>query len=285
MKFKKIILAAALGMGISSVAQAGPIILGGDDLTDHGSVSGAGVNLNGWNYIEQAIANINPSVTRAGVITHTIAALGSAASSATGGNAGAAIDSVASVLGLTVIHYNGAAAITQFFVDLASGTVNPGILHLAGTGASNDLDSAEGAALTADAAAINSFVGSGGGLLAHGSGTTAYGWLSALLPGVGFPSGCTNSGATLTAAGSAAFPGLSNSDIQAGPCHNNFTGLSGGLIVLARDGSTAQRAFIIGNNNEGGSITDPGTSVPAPAGLALLAIGLLGMRFSQRKKA
>ena len=38
-------------------------------------------------------------------------------------------------------------------------------------------------------------------------------------------------------------------------------------------------------NQDQVTVTPPPTGVPAPAGLALLAIGLLGMRLSQRKKA
>ena len=34
-----------------STADAGAVIMGGDDLTDHGSVSG-GVNMQGWLYIQ-----------------------------------------------------------------------------------------------------------------------------------------------------------------------------------------------------------------------------------------
>lgn len=41
-----------------------------------------------------------------------------------------------------------------------------------------------------------------------------------------------------------AFPTLTNSDIQAGPCHSNFTGDLGGLDILAVDGQN--RNIIIG---------------------------------------
>jgi len=44
------------------------------------------------------------------------------------------------------------------------GSVNPEMLYLVGTGASNDLDTSEGAALTANAGAIAAFVASGGDL-------------------------------------------------------------------------------------------------------------------------
>lgn len=244
-------------------ASAGPVILGGDDLTSHGSVV-AGVNQQGWLYIQQAVNNIlNPTtnITRPGN-NGRIAALGSAASSATSGNAGAAIGSAAAVLGRSVDYYDGAAAINQFFADLASGAVNPAMLWLAGDGAANDLDSTEGAALTANASAIATFVNSGGGLMAHGSGVTAYGWLPVLIPGLTDAGGCTIAGATLTPAGQAAFPGLTASDISGGPCHSTFQGNLGPLQVLALDGASPGRNFIIGGG--------VGTTFlpPAPAGPA-----------------
>ncbi|MBM3340807.1 MAG: hypothetical protein FJY56_01645, partial [Betaproteobacteria bacterium] len=171
---KKLCMAVSLAVASSAVV-AGPVILGGDDLTDHGSRSAAGVNLLGWKYIELATSNIMANETRAGTITHDIVALGSAANlTFSAGNAGGAIGSVANVLGLNVLYADGAAAINQFFADLASGAVNVRMLWIAGTGAANDLDSAEGAALTANAAAINSFGASGGGIMAHGSGFSSY---------------------------------------------------------------------------------------------------------------
>lgn len=217
---------------VVSPANAGPVVLGGDDLTDHGSVSG-GVNLTGWLYIENAITNIMSNVTRLGN-DGSIAALGAAASGATSGNAGAAIGSAGTVLSITVNYYEGAAAISTFFTDLAAGTVNPAVIWLAGTGAANDLDSAEGAELTTNASAIASFVASGGGLMAHGSGPIAYGWLSALLPSIVEDLTCINP-VSLTAAGIAAFPGITNTDVNAGPCHSTFSGDLGGLVVMATD--------------------------------------------------
>ena len=270
----------------SSAALAGPVILGGDDLTDHGSRSG-GVNLEGWKYIELAVSNITSSQTRAGLLTHDIVALGSAANPGfTASNAGGAIGSAANVLGKTVLYVDGAAAINQFFLDLASGAVNPGMMWFAGSDATNDLDATEGAALTTNAAAINLFGASGGGIMAHGSGSSAYGWLGALLPGLTEGGNCNSTGATLTAAGQAAFPGLTNANINnaAGPCHSSFTGSFGGLTTLAFDGGG--RSYIIG----GGANTviqcgDPGqdpcppppNNVPVPASLPLIALDLLGL--------
>lgn len=288
--FKKLCAAVSLAVA-SSAAVAGPVILGGDDLTDHGSRL-AGVNLEGWKYIQLATSNILTNQTRAGVFTSDIVALGSAANPLfTGGNAGGAIGSAANVLGKTVLFVNGDVAINQFFVDLALGTVNTAMLWMAGTGAANDLDSLEGTALTNNAAAINAFGASGGGIMAHGSGSDAYGWLSALLPGLTNSSGCTANGATLTAVGQAAFPSLTNNDINnnAGPCHSHFVGNFGGLQALALDGN--QLPYIIGGG--AGTVIQCGqpnqppcpTQVPEPESLPLVALGLLGLLGLGRRAA
>ena len=134
------------------------------------------------------------------------------------------------------------------FSDLAAANVNPAIIVTAGTGAANDLDSTKGTALTNNATAITNFVNSGDGLMGHSSGTIAYGWLTALLPGISFPSGCSTP-LTLTTAGQSAFPGLTNADISSGPCHNNFTGNFGGLQVLATDNASPSRDVILGGAN------------------------------------
>ena len=250
---------------LAGAAYAGPVILGGDDLTDHGSRSGS-ANIDGWLYIERAVNNI---LNTPGAITRpgnngSIAALGSALvagcpPTCPSGNAGAAIGSAAAVLGKTVNYYDGAAAINQFFNDLVAGTVNPAMLWIAGTQSGNNIDSTEGAALTANAARISNFVASGGGLMAHGSGPDAYGWLSVLIPGIIETTTC-NTPATLTAAGMTAFPGLTNADISAGPCHSSFSGNLGSLQVLATDSGGLN--FILGGG--AGTIIGGGPTVPVP---------------------
>ena len=284
------IAAACVLAGVSGSSMAGPVILGGDDLTDHGSRSG-GANLEGWLYIEKAVSNVLSGVTRAGTITTDIVALGSADNPAfNGGNAGGAIGSAANVLGKSVTFVDSAANITQFFADLAAGTINPKMLWIAGTGAVNDLNAAEGGALTANAAAINAFGASGGGIMSHGSGVNAYGWLSALLPGLVATGGCESTGATLTAAGNAAFPGLTNNDVNnlAGPCHSSFSGDFGGLTTLAFDG--IGRSYIIGGG--AGTVIQCGrdgqppcdNTVPEPSSLLLIGIAGLGLAAQMRRR-
>ena len=281
-------IGAVVGIALASQAWAGPIILGGDDLTDHGSRDSTG-NQEGWLYIQLAISNLLGSQTRSGALTTDIVALGSEANPTFDtNNAGGAIGSAADVLGKTVSFYDGDTAINQFFADLAAGTVNPGVIWLAGTGARNDLDTSEGAALTSNAAAINAFVTSGGGLMSHGSGGNAYGWLTALLPGIIETGGCSSRGATLTAAGNAAFPGLTdaNVDSNAGPCHSHFEGDFGGLTTLAFDGSG--RSYIIGGGADTviqcGRDGQPPCETPEPEVFHLLGIGLLGMVLSLRRR-
>lgn len=278
--------------GAAGLSMAGPVILGGDDLTDHGSRSG-GANLAGWLYIEKAVSNVLGGVTRAGLLTTDIVALGSVANPTFSTfNAGGAIGSVGNVLGKNVIYIDGAAAINQFFVDLAGGVINPGMLWFSGTGANNNLDAAEGAALTSNAAAINAFGASGGGIMAHGSGSSAYGWLSALLPGLLEGGGCSAGGATLTLAGQAAFPGLSNNDINsnAGPCHSSFSGDFGGLTTLALDG--LGRSYIIGGGagtvivcgQPGQPDCPPTGQVPEPSSLLLMTLAGLALVAQQRRR-
>ena len=56
-------------------AVGGPVIMGGDDLTDHGSTDSAGTSQDGYLYMEKAIGNVKAKVGRAN--DNSIAAFGS----------------------------------------------------------------------------------------------------------------------------------------------------------------------------------------------------------------
>lgn len=252
------ILIIGMVLGSAMDAFAGPVILGGDDLADHGSFNvGTNQNEGGWLYLEKAVQNIlEPATNITRPNDGSIAALGSASSMENSEDPGAAIRRVGIVLGKTVSFYDGAAAINQFFADLAAGSVMPAMIWLPGENDDepNTLDAAEAAALAANAAAIAAFVNSGGGLMSHGCDSSddtcqigAYDWLSSVIPGLVVQAGCDNDGATLTPAGQSAFPGLTDDNIDesaGGECHNHFTGNLGTLRILAREGDSL--AFILG---------------------------------------
>ncbi len=251
---KRLATGMLVAMVTTSLWAGGPVLLGGDDLTDHGSRSGT-TNIDGWLYIENAIKSVSSQSTRPGTITVDIVALGAAitAPSFPGSNAGAAIGSAAERAGLTVAYYDGPANINAFFAALAAGTVNPKMIWFSGTGASNNLDSSEGAALSANAIAINNYVVTGGGVMAHGSGSSAYGWLTTLIPGIVETSNCSTP-LTFTPYGVTVFPTVTNANISSGPCHSTFSGNLGGLQIIATD-SGGRNAIIGGLTGSGGIAT------------------------------
>ena len=274
----------------ASIGIAGPIIIDGTDANDHGSAPG-GVNANGWEYMQKALQNIAGQVGNGNKI---VVDLGT-----TGGQAGTAINSAFGLStlvgsGWTLIHVDGAANITTF---LTGGTVSgvslatAGLLYLpTSANSSGDMTAAELAAINANAAAMASFVGgygnpsAGGGLFSMAeSGTGAYGWLSTLIPGLIYTdigSGGVNTDITLTAAGMAAFPGLTNAEMAgADPWHGYFSGNLGSLSVLgtALQGSVSRNVIIGGG---------AGTVISAPDGgatLALLGFALTGLAAVRRK--
>lgn len=250
----------ALNASPAGAAVGGPIILGGDDLTDHGSVDSSGTLFEGWLYIQKALENIRPRVTKPN--NGRVAAIGSAPSTATSGDAGAAIGNAAAKAGMPVDYFDTPAEMQALFDGLKNNTLQPMILWISGDGAGNDLgdDSNKVTTLTNNAKVIADFVNVGGGLLSHGS---EYGWLSALLPGSTTPDTGGGSDLELTSEGSSAFPGLTNDDVNAGPWHNHFEGNIGNLQVLVRSttvttSSGAPAPVIIG----GAQVTLPGATVP-----------------------
>lgn len=271
------VLLAVMGLSALTTPRAeaatvgGPVILGGDDLTDHGGYDGTTqTNTEGWLYIEKAIANIKPHVTRPGA-DGSIAALGSAdpnfdVNQSYFGDAGAAIASAGVKNSMPVSYYADDAAIGAFFDALRAGTLKPSIIWIAGDNASNDLGSNGGAtALSSNATTIGDFVNSGGGLMSHG---TEYGWLGGVLPGVS-GNGC-NGGSSddleLTAEGLASFPGLTNADVNAGPWHACFEGDIGDLDILVKSTGVQDAAGNPGRVIIGGAaVTLPGSIDLTPA--------------------
>ena len=109
--------------------------------------------------------------------------------------------------------------------------------------------------------------------------------LSALIPGIvtiDIGTGGNGEALILTAAGSAAFPGLTNADLSSGPWHHYFTGYS--PLSLLAESSPSSFDVVIGG--VGGSITDPGpVRVPEPITLTLFGAGLVGAAALRRRKA
>src|SRR5690242_5734327 len=149
-----------LALFSTRIAFAGPVVIGGDDLPLHGSYSGG--NLQGWLYMQKALDQMYPCVTRPGN-DGSIAALGVTASTATSGNGGGAIYHAATVaLGKSVTYYDGAAGITGFFSSLSSGATNPAIIWIcSGLGdLTNELTGPEIAVINTNANALAGFVNS-----------------------------------------------------------------------------------------------------------------------------
>ena len=270
-------LGGLLAALLSTQILAGPIVVGGEDLSGHGSYSG-GTTVGGWHYIQVILDRmLQPgNVTRPGH-DGSIAALGCSPGTETTENGGAAIHFAAEVaLGKTVRYYDGASEIDGFFAALAAGTVNPGVIWISGTGAnSNDQDPSEVAAINCrHGESLRQFINSGGGVFSHGYGN--YDWLTGILPGlveVVVPSleACYADGAQLTPQGAAAYPGLSVSDFDitaGGPCHAHFEGNLGPFQPIAVD--RIGRPYILGAN----------ATIPAQTGFRISPAGTCcGYRF------
>ena len=71
------VLLSAMCLSADAWADGGPVVIGGDDLTQHGSRS-FGVNQKGWLYIEKALRHIDGCITKEGPFSPVVAALGAA---------------------------------------------------------------------------------------------------------------------------------------------------------------------------------------------------------------
>lgn len=263
---------SALGLvvALGGSASAGPIILDGTDSDDHGFASG-GVNMNGWKYIQSGLQNLLPQVTNGNQAGQSIVVLGG-----TGSTAWAAITSAAAAVPGTPVP-TFISSTTDIATFLTGGSVsgasmaNTALLYIPSDGAGGFITPAQVAALTANAGGINAFVNGGGGLFSLGN---SYTWLSALLPGIVITPGGSGNPISLTPAGNAAFPGLTNADLSTGPWHYDFSGNLGGLSVLFTSdvgGQNPIRNVGIG----GGAGTSIVTQVPEPATMAVFGFGAL----------
>jgi len=180
------------------------------------------VPLDGWAYIQKALEAMAPAVFVPN--DGSVAVVGCADSVATSENAGAAYHysipaaaENAPELSGVANFYNGASGVNAFFSDLSQGLVHPAIIVLPGTGATNSLDVAEGAALVSHAHEIGDFIGAGGGLLSHGDEDSlgvAYDWIPAVFPRMSV--GIAANDPNFTDEGFFTLPGMRSSYIASG---------------------------------------------------------------------
>jgi len=282
-RFLKTCIAAALTAMIGT-ATAGPVIIDGTDSADHGS-AGAG----GWLYMQKALESLGSAVNPLAAKVVTVLGVDGTVSTQARNAIQSAFGASALSGTWTLNFVDGAAAIGTYLSTLS--TSNTGILYLGTAGeVGGDMDATELAAVTANAAAINSFVSGagnpslGGALWSQAESVTgAYGWLTTLIPGIvatDLGAGGIGTPLSLTAAGNTAFPGLTNADLSTGPWHGGFSGNLGGLSVLATglDANTTRNVII------GGGAGTVIQGAPEPDSLALLGLGLAAAFAVRRRK-
>lgn len=277
MSFKSLFLASAASLVLSvSAASAGPFIISGTDSDDHGFTSG-GANFDGWLYMQKAIENLAPGVTNG---SKNVVTLGSSSGQALSAANSAFGKSSLVGNGWSITNIDGVSALNDFFAGVGAVNINnAGILMIdSGINVGGGISGLEDDVLTANATAINNFLGLGGGLFSQAS---EMGWLTALIPGINIIDGGLSTALVLTADGHSAFPGLTDADISTGPWHHDFTNYSP-LFLLAAD--STGRSVILGAS--GGSITNPDpVGVPEPITMSLFGAGLVGAAALRRRKA
>jgi hypothetical protein len=291
---KQLILISTMVAGMG-VAHAGPILISGTDSDDHGSVA-AGVNQDGWKFLQLGISQIGGAVTNGQKKAVCIGC--------NGNQAQAAFDSAYGLSGLgasgwSSVILNSASDIAMFFDGTgATKLANAGMIYMP-TVANNvggGITDTQLAAVNGQGALINSFLSTGGGLFSQEQANSAigYGWLTSLLPtftvkGDGHGGVANSSAIQLTAQGQGQFPTLTNADLQnATPWHAFFKGGFGALQVLAvGNGDNSPQgalddAVVLGGGFAGGGgvivcggPNQPSCDVPEPntLPLTLLALG------------
>lgn len=219
-------LTAAVAQPASAAGTGGPVVLDGMDPMCH---DGFGEATGG--YISTVLRSLRDGAHRAGE-DGSIAVLGLDPGtphpcSFGGESGGAQVTRLLSALSpVPATQYAPTAAdVDALFAALDAGTTHPSVLWLPDNeGRGGDVEQA----FTAHATDIADFVNSGGALF---SDMGQYGWLTALLPQAGFAEGGCNGGPSVTAAGHAAFPDLTDALVEA--CwHGYFTGDTGTLVPL-----------------------------------------------------
>jgi hypothetical protein len=298
MKMTKVLaikVVALLSLCFSTAAMAGPIIIAGTDADDHGSVSG-GQNVTGWEFMQKSFENIGAAVTNG---QKSIVCIG-----CNGSQASAAFNSATGLANLgggwSFFSLTSDTQIAGFFDGSGGRNVNnTGIVYMptVSSNVGGGIDDTQLAVVNGNGTALNNFVAAGGGLFTQEQANSliGYGWLQSLIPGFTVQGdntfGIANSGQLqLTAAGSAAFPGLTNSDLSnATPWHAWFEnyGALQALAVGEGDRAGFNDAVIIGGGVGAvlacGSQGQPPCAVPEPAPLSLLGLGVLGFLVARRK--
>lgn len=230
-------LFGAFTLAVSGISVAGPIIIAGTDADDHGSTTAAG-NLDGWLFMQKSFENIAAQVTNGNKSVVCVGCGSGLAASAFG----AAFDKSNLVgAGWTRITLLSTTDIASFFDGTGATNIGSVGIYYMPTDMNNvdgGISDSQISVVNSNAMLLNTFVANGGGLFAQDEQniTGGWDWLTTLLPGIVKHADGTqvdNNTLTITAAGMAAFPGLTNTDVSNGtPWHSWFSGDFGGLSTL-----------------------------------------------------